>query len=640
MPKICGVYDFKGRKISAFEIDLGLQSLSRSKDKGKFSILIIENSGLGQHQFSAKNSYSSIEYSSGENDKKKNIVADSVLTNQSELFPKLSIPQSERYQITDNQIILKAYEKWGEDCPNHLAGSFAFAICDTANKKIFCSRDQFGGSTFFFYKNKERFIFASEPHGILSFKNVEKIFNKNKLAVLLLPEPHTYLTNESWFENIFPLPAGSNLIVDKSGVKIRKYYQPKYEKKTYKSDGEVLEEFRELFLEIIGAHLKKNPPAASLLSGGLDSSSIVSAAAQILKTDSRKMDVFAGVLPDINDANFSDERYFIDQFKDFSNIRINYISVPETGPFSNLDEIFANFFSPFLTSRHYLYTSFCKKAVKTGAKTLLEGSFGEMGATTYARGGFAEMFVGFNWLKLFKELYLRKKMYGDSILYNLRSEVLNPLIPKFLINLKRGKDNVGFYTDKSRFFKENFASNLLRNINFAENLPKRISSNHRENQIIELDFTQQKSSEGFSLNFTGEPIEVRYPFLDKRLIEFSLGVPVNLKIKNGHSRYLIRAGLDKILPPEIQWRTTKIPFSPDYLRRYNSQIGEVRKFLKEIKKNDPVREILDIEKLENWANLPVADSERSTASEKIARDYLPQAIYLIYFLRTFSEFRL
>lgn len=636
MAKICGVFSFIKKRLVDFELSSILQSLIRSEDE-VFSSWFENNIGLGQLQPASESSSQSNNFSSDKNTK---IVADAVLTNRRELFQKLGISQSDQTQITDSQLILKSYEKWNENCAEYLVGDFAFAIWDEQNKKLFCSRDHLGGSTFFYYKDNERFIFASEPKGILSSTNVEKKFNKNKLAIFLLPEPHTLLTDQSWFENVFPLPAGTNLTVDENSIKIRRFWKPELGNSLpYKNDEEILEAFRELFFQIIEAHLGKKSPTASLLSGGLDSSSIVCVAAKILERQNREINVFAGVLADENDNEFSDERYFINQFKSFPNVKINYVSASEAGPFSNLETLFENFHSPLITSRHYLYTTFCKEAYKIGAKTLFDGAFGETGATFHGQGGFAEMFANLKWLTLWRELKLRKSLYGDSIKYNLRANVINPFLPQFLIDLRRGKTQDKLQTVEFHPFQEDFAQSLLKNLDFSKQLSHRASPNHRKNQLNEINFLQEKISESPSLHFGKEPIEMRYPLLDKRLIEFCLAVPLNLKIRNGFYRYLIRAGLDKILPPEIQWRTTKTPFSPDYVRRFNSQIGMVREFLADIKSNDPLREILDIEKLKKWANLPIANSERYTNNERIARDYLPQAIYLIYFLRKFSDYR-
>ena len=135
-------------------------------------------------------------------------------------------------------------------------------------------------------------------------------------------------------------------------------------------------------------------------------------------------------------------------------------------------------------------------------------------------------------------------------------------------------------------------------------------------------------------------VEYLYPFKDKNLIEFCVNLPIEYKIREGYNRYTIRKGLENILPPLIQSRNTKMPFSPDYMRRYKKQIPFVLTFLEEIKSNDPIRTIIDISKLKYWLKIPVRDDERGTFAEKVALHLVPQTIYLIHFLRRFDNFKI
>lgn len=641
MSKIFGILNFRENEISDENLRSNLQT-NFDQTEEKLSGWTEKNIGLFQIDLNAEENpltQNSFQIKEGNN---FGIVADVNLTNHLEIFDKLGILPSEQNKFSDKQLILEAYRKWGENCPEYLAGDFAFAIWDEPKRKLFCARDHFGSSTLFYYKDSEKFIFGSQPKWILSFEGVEKKFNLRKLGIFLLPEPHTFTAEQSWFENIHPFPAGTSLTIDKNLVNEKRYWKPELGKTLpYKSEEEILEAFREILFEVIEARLRNNPFPVSLLSGGLDSSSIVSVAAKILEKQNREINALAGVVADDKKEKFADERFFIDQFKSFPNVRINHVTVPEVGPFSDLEKFFEHYDNPYLTSRYYLYTTFSRKAYKIGATTLFDGALGEMGPTAHGWGGFAEMFVRFRWLKLWRELKLRKELYNDSIRYNVRANTINPLLPQFLINLRQhGKFQEEHQLNEYHPLQKNIAGKLSAEIDFKKHTRGRILPDHAKNQLNDLKFLQKKMSENVPINYIVEPVEVRCPLLDKRLIEFTLGVPLSLKFKDGYYRYLIRAALDNILPPEIQWRTSKKPFSPDYLRRYNSQIGEVRELLAAIKPNDPLREFLDIEKIKSWADLEIPETERYTVKEQIARDHLPVAIYLIYFLRKFSEFRL
>jgi asparagine synthase (glutamine-hydrolysing) len=124
------------------------------------------------------------------------------------------------------------------------------------------------------------------------------------------------------------------------------------------------------------------------------------------------------------------------------------------------------------------------------------------------------------------------------------------------------------------------------------------------------------------------------PLLDKRVLEFCLAVPASMNLRNGYPRYLMRAALNGILPPKIQWRTSKAPFSPDYTARYNAQLGMARAFVAGLGARDPVRSIIDIERLTQM--LVPADSGKESLA---ARDEVPSTLYMINFLRQFREFQ-
>lgn len=640
MSKIFGAFSLKEHEISDDGFYSTLQKLENSKEK-KCSFVLDKSIGLIQIDYTNSSEKTKHQNSYIRLKNNLSIVADAALTNRTELLKKFGTLPSERKKVTDNDLILKSYQKWGENCPEYLVGDFAFAIWDKQNQRLFCARDHFGASTLFFYKDSEKFIFGTQPFLILGFKGVEKKLNFDKLATYICPEPHIYARQQSWYENIFPVSPGTCLSIDNKGIKSRTYWKPKQKKTlTYKKESEIYEAFRELLFEVIEARLESHPFAASLLSGGLDSSSIVSIAANILEKQNREINVFASVVPKEYKKTFEDELFYIDQFKKYPNVKLNYVSTPNSGPFSNLEDFFENHDNPILTSRHFLYTAFTNEPRLNAANTIFDGGFGEMGVSSFAYGGLAEMFAKFQWIKLWRELKLNEELYNISLKYNIRANIINPFLPQFLINLRRrklsNKDLVKAYNPINEELTEKF----LEKINLKDYLINQNTPNHQKRHVNDLKLLLEIMGESFPLNYGNDAVEYRFPLLDKRLIDFTLAVPLSLKFKDGYSRFLIRASLDKILPPKIQWRTTKAPFSPDYMRRYNLQIGQVRELLADIKPNDPIREIIDIKKITEWAALKIPDTERHSPLEDIARTYFPAAIYLIYFLRKFSEFRL
>ena len=140
--------------------------------------------------------------------------------------------------------------------------------------------------------------------------------------------------------------------------------------------------------------------------------------------------------------------------------------------------------------------------------------------------------------------------------------------------------------------------------------------------------------------FTGyEKTVFCFPFADRRIVEFCLASPGWMKIRNGYKRYMIRSGMKSILPDGIRWRTSKEPFSPDYHDRYNRQKRKAEELMSKIKKNDPIREIIDVEKGLNQLGVIMRNNRCSTPQEFSAMHVAPAIVYLSQFLRQFDEYR-
>jgi asparagine synthase (glutamine-hydrolysing) len=633
MGPFCGIVDIE----HGFNRSADIESMVSAFNGGPSNLILKQfNEGA---VFAQQNVHVTLESESDpmplyDKDPDLTIVGDIRIDNRTELFAKLGISRFADTGYSDARLVLAAYQKWGGQCPEHLLGEFCFVIWDGALKQLFCSTDHMGVRNIFYYFDGEKFVFASSQAIIHAANGVSTGFNHNKLVGLIQPAAKHLFRDETWYKNIFPVPSASTLIVNKKGLHKHKYWTPEIGKElSFKSEADFTEAFQEVFFNAVGNRLRSNLPVTALLSGGLDSSAIVSVAAKILEKQGRELDVLSVVLPHDAGSSITDERYFIDQFRSFPNVKINYITAPGQGFFSGLDTLANISNDPNISSRHYLYTAFTERAGQLGSRVILEGLGGELGPTNYGDGVYAELFVKLRWLRLYNELRDRKALTGESALMNLRGAV-SPLLPAFLTKYVKGKQP--FPLSDICLIQQGLVAQLNDRVDSRELIHYgRPSWDHRVNQLQTLLGKQRK---GF-INFVQQESELRYPFMDKRLLEFCLALPLDLKVNKGYKRYTVRAGLNGILPPEIQWRNSKTPFSPDYFPRYNRQLPQVREFLNNIAANDPVREIVDIEKVKGWANYMIADTGNNQYLTIIARDKLPASIYLINFLRRFKEYQ-
>ncbi|MEM6753927.1 MAG: lasso peptide isopeptide bond-forming cyclase, partial [Cyanobacteria bacterium P01_C01_bin.38] len=201
------------------------------------------------------------------------ITADARIDNRDELIAALQINNRPADKIVDSELILAAYEKWGEDCPNHLLGDFAFAIWDKRKQILFCARDHMGVKPFYYYYYDNTFVFGSEIKALLCLEEVPRRLNEVRIADYLnLMLEDKVITS---YRGILRLPPAHIMVVSLQGINSKCYWWLDRNREIkLDSDAAYAEEFRKIFTEAVRCRLRSAFPIVSQLSGGLDSSSV------------------------------------------------------------------------------------------------------------------------------------------------------------------------------------------------------------------------------------------------------------------------------------------------------------------------------------------------------------------------------
>ncbi|MGA2713899.1 MAG: asparagine synthase-related protein [Bryobacteraceae bacterium] len=439
--------------------------------------------------------------------------------------------------------------------------------------------------------------------------------NRRKLAALSVPTALHVHHEETFHAGIFSLPPGSWMTVDSNGIRQQKYWELTVdaEPAAARRPEEVFEALRDILFQAVECRIDREPVTA-LLSGGLDSSSIVAIAARCLEKQNRQLIAIGAVLPDESRGQFSDEREYMEEFRSWPNIDIKYVTAQGRGPFDSLKDLSQFIVFPLRSSRRFLVDEFEKVAIGCGSRTLFWGTGGEFGVTNWGQRHYVELAVRLRWLSLIGQLKRRRSRRHVSSIRRLAGEFLNTLFPL------RG---MGPMIPLAREFQRQYQpkpawksrSPYLRHQNAAE---------------IRYWISKHAIERGQATSLTRSAT----PLFDKRVLEFCLAVPAIMNERDGYSRYLVRGALDGLLPRRIQWRTGKAPFSPDYFVRYNAQLGIARDFVAAIGPGDPVRRVIDVDQVARL--LVPADPAKPSAA---ARDDVPVSLYMINFLRQFPEFR-
>jgi asparagine synthase (glutamine-hydrolysing) len=476
---------------------------------------------------------------------------------------------------TDTEVIVAAYDHWGDECVNQFDGMFAFAIWDKKEKELFAARDRFGEKPFFYYADKEQFIFASEMKalwaaGVERKVNLKLLFNY--LTIGYVDNPN--IPEETFFENIFKLPAASFLKYTSASnqLSIDNYWDIEVEKENKKiTDAEAIEKFGFLFQRSIKRRLRSDVPVGTSLSGGLDSSSIIATLHSL--THHSPLTAFSSIFPGFE----KDESAFAKLVADKYHLQ-HFTTTPDAASLhTDLDKLFYYQEEPFSSASIYAQYKVYELAKQEGIKVLLDGQ------------GADETLAGYH--KYYKwywqELFRKRKLLSSNELNAAKELGI--------------AENFGWKNRIAALFPE-FATIFLE---------RQYLLNALRHEDLTKDFTQLQSKEAyyitpeiFSLNGVlyfntcmhgleellryadrnsmAHSREVRLPFLDHELVEFIFSLPANFKIRDGWTKWLLRRKMENSLPAEITWRRDKTGFEPpQQLWMQNSNVQQLIKVAKQ-----------------------------------------------------------
>lgn len=485
------------------------------------------------------------------------ITADARIDNRDELSKELDIEDKE--EISDSYFILKAYQMWGEDCPDKLLGDFAFAIWDKNDEKLFCARDHMGVKPFYYYLDDNMFVFGTEIKALFCVPGVPRELNERRVASYLMKDTSDY--ELTFYENIMSLISAHSLIV-KEDIKIKKYWKLNPDLQIiFDSENDYVKSFREIFEEAVKCRLRSYFPLGAELSGGLDSSSVACMARTILSEkknrDSKIINTFSRIFDDIPEC---DERYYSKKVADMDGIKAHFINVDKISPLKNIKTILWQQDQPFYTPHMTKQIKSYSKIKENGIRILLSGQGGDE-IVSIGKNYLRELLVTFQWKRLIREINGRSCNFNENKYKILLKRVIFPL----LYPLKK----------QSRIFPQKSVNSIL-NKDFLKKL--NIDEINYNNSLNNLNTITSKEYHYYSINYAyhevtlgtidrrvaGFNMEVRYPFYDKRLIEFCYALPTEMKLRFGWSKYILRLAMENILPPEIQWRPHKTDLSPSY----------------------------------------------------------------------------
>ncbi|MDT5271714.1 MAG: hypothetical protein QOH49_3900 [Acidobacteriota bacterium] len=494
------------------------------------------------------------------------LVADARLDNRGELIDELGFANRPAEEVADGELLLAAYERWGEDCPAKLLGDFAFAIWDERRQSLFCARDHFGVRQFYYHCAPKLFACATEIKALFRLSEVPRRLNEARVADYLLSLFED--KSATLYEDIYALPPAHSLTVDRDGVRLREYWKldPGRDVK-YGSDGEYAEAYLELFTEAVRCRMRSAGSIGSALSGGLDSSAITCVARDISASEGKvPLHTFSAVYDGVPEC---DERRYIDAVLSRGGVTPHFVHPAARGPLTDWEDGLADFDEPPWNPQMALHWAVYDAARREGVRVLLDGFGGDF-VVSYGVGRIADLARRGRWLAALGETSAIARRGGSPFTGVLWRHALLPLLPAPLRRLRNslrdGKELAAF---RPVPLNEEFVrrADLKDRIRSSEGGPGRRVPSARWRHYEALSSGTYPFSLGVVDRTTAAfGVERRQPFTDRRVIEFCLALPSEQKLRDGWARYVARRALANVLPVEVQWRRGKSDYSTNFHR--------------------------------------------------------------------------
>lgn len=489
------------------------------------------------------------------------ISADARLDNRSELAALLGIDRTLLNTVSDPEVILLSYKHWGEDCVNHLEGEFAFAIWDANNQKLFAATDHIGFRPFFYYDSPEQFIFCSEMKGIIAAKPQPNYFNEESLVEYFYRKG---LPNATYNKEVFALCGGNLLTLQDGKMAYRKYWNLESTGKyRFKKDEDWYGCTRELLYRAIEKRINPDLPMGITLSGGLDSTSIACILSELLMKKNKPLYTFSSVLPLDHVGIEKDERRYIEIVgKHCPNIIQTYVEAPGVGPFSDLEEGF-KMLETYPLTFFYMDKALLEAAAAKNVKSIYTGLGGDYWVSWKGNSVAYQLMCQGRYNEAFSLIRQFSNVEGKSAIRTFRSMYLaqTAWYKKVRLTFKKEPLNWQMYSPLHQFFMDAYSSrfNFKGNLTDAEEVQEMVNIG-RIGRLISKIYNRNGA---FAMDSS-------VPLFDKDVYELLSDMPINLFVKGGRRRSLIRNVMDGINPPEINKRTDKLPYAPGYINRIKS----------------------------------------------------------------------
>lgn len=468
---------------------------------------------------------------------------------------------------SDAELVLRAYEVWQEDCPDRIIGEFVFFVWDGRRRRLFGARDAAGTRHFYYHEGNGWFGFSSEINSLLATDRIEPRLNESRLLDYLVVEFDRNDEVGTFYQNISRMPAGHAMRVTERDTKIWRYWEPgNLPALTFASLDECAEAFLAQLRITVQCRLRSNGPVGAMLSGGLDSSSIVGLISKEFRNDLKQpLKTYSLIREDRE--NCPDWRCIREMIKDDwldPTIITSAKAADACRPY--LDSI-DHHNEPFDFAHGFIDSIIYKAASADGCRVVLDGMASD--CLFYSPTHSLDCILRRKMFLQIPPLLAAYHRHGFGVQNGLKAllwKTLRQATPeKMRLIYRKILDTRAVSGYKLNMSPGNLLILLHRNMarQFLET--KRSQRKQLDNQLRPGD--QRVHAQSFTtgmLSFAHEVsgqlasfrcIEPRSPFSDRRLIELAIKMPIEAKLSVPWYKYVLRKSMEGVLPEDVRWRS-------------------------------------------------------------------------------------
>jgi asparagine synthase (glutamine-hydrolysing) len=532
------------------------------------------------------------------------LVADIRLDNRVDLGLELGISSQQSAVMADSAILLAAWQRWREQCVEHLSGAFSFAVWDQQEQHMFLARDHTGERPLVYAATANCFAFASMPKGLhpLSFvgTEVDEDYVARYLMLVNVPVERTI------FRNMQSLAPGCALSIHREKKKLWRYWQTGHlPELRLGSPEEYLDCFREKFDRAVRVRLRTRGQIGAQLSGGLDSSAVAATAARLLGVEGRDLTCFTAV-PRPDFRNVPSATHFDNEGPAAAEVAALYPNIRHV-----LVESSATSFLDILDHNNNLYDHPCfgpsnevwsnaimAQARENGITLLLNGNCGNSTLSYEGIPALSTWFRSGEWGTLARIAWQIRKARSASVRLMVRHAVW-PSLPFWLrrVTDPHMRDFTLDYTPLRPEIVERLDLHRTALHDMFRTIP--------DGRITLRNLLEYGDMSEISIGPQGGwQLDYRDPTFDREVIEFCLTVPLEEFLRDGQLRSLSRRAMVGRLPSSTLSRTRRGRQSADWYMNLSAVRGRMAVEVERLRSSPLASRILDLKRMsslvENW----------------------------------------